>query len=45
MGSATTPRGLGLGLFIAQQIVQAHSGGIAIRSQNDHTTFTVRLPR
>jgi len=38
-------RGLGLGLFIAQQIVQAHGGELAVRSQNEQTTFTVRLPR
>ena len=38
-------RGLGLGLFIVQQIVEAHGGEIAVRSQNDQTTFTVRLPR
>ncbi|HEX4418943.1 MAG TPA: PAS domain-containing sensor histidine kinase [Kofleriaceae bacterium] len=38
-------RGLGLGLFIAHQIVQAHDGSIAVRSADDQTTFTVRLPR
>ena len=38
-------RGLGLGLFIAQQVVLAHGGEISVRSQNDQTTFSVRLPR
>ena len=42
---ATKSRGLGLGLFIVEQIVQAHGGEIAVRSQDDQTTFTVRLPR
>ncbi|HEY1550650.1 MAG TPA: ATP-binding protein [Kofleriaceae bacterium] len=38
-------RGLGLGLFIVHQIVNAHAGAVDVRSQNEQTTFTVRLPR
>jgi signal transduction histidine kinase len=38
--------GLGLGLFIAQEIARAHRGSIAATSsQADGTTFRVRLPR
>jgi two-component system sensor histidine kinase/response regulator len=38
--------GLGLGLFISQQIAIAHGGDIAVRSSADAgTTVTVRLPR
>lgn len=38
-------QGLGLGLFIAHQIVRAHHGTIEARSQNDVTSFRVTLPR
>jgi PAS domain S-box-containing protein len=39
-------RGLGLGLYIVRQIVNAHGGAISVRSTaEDGTAFTVRLPR
>ncbi len=43
----TRPRtSLGLGLFVAREIVVAHGGTIAVKSSEDEgTTFTVRLPR
>jgi signal transduction histidine kinase len=38
--------GLGLGLFIAQQIAASHGGSIAVTSSDsDGTIFRVRLPR
>jgi two-component system CheB/CheR fusion protein len=37
--------GLGLGLFICKQIVEAHGGDIVVESALSHgTTFTVRVP-
>jgi signal transduction histidine kinase len=42
----TGERGLGLGLFIAREIVQAHGGDIAVRTHGGETTvFEVTLPR
>nr|WP_225937809.1 PAS domain-containing sensor histidine kinase [Myxococcus sp. RHSTA-1-4] len=38
-------RGLGLGLYIAHEIVRAHGGTLTVRSsQEEGTTFTVSLP-
>ncbi len=37
--------GLGLGLFIVQQIVEGHGGKIDVRSNEKETVFTVMLPR
>lgn len=47
-GAPTVPdsSNLGLGLFIADRVVHAHSGTIDVRSSADAgTSFTVRLPR
>ncbi len=38
-------KGLGLGLFIVHQIVQAHGGRIEVHSADGRTVFTVWLPR
>jgi signal transduction histidine kinase len=39
-------RGLGLGLYISRQIIEAHGGTIDVRStEADGTAFTIRLPR
>jgi signal transduction histidine kinase len=40
------PRGLGLGLYIVQEIVSAHDGTISVDSDDDRgTRFCIRLPR
>ena len=37
---------IGLGLYIAREVVAAHGGTIDVKSSADAgTTFTVRLPR
>lgn len=37
-------QGLGLGLFIASQIAEAHGGRIAVSSNDTETRFTFRMP-
>jgi signal transduction histidine kinase len=48
-GSGTRPAavtaGLGLGLYIVRQIVEAHGGTVAVSSDAEGTTFTLVLPR
>lgn len=36
---------LGLGLYIANEIVRCHGGSLTVRSADGTTTFTMRLPR
>ncbi len=38
------PEGTGLGLTIAQQIIQSHGGLISYDRENDNTYFTILLP-
>ncbi len=40
----TKPQGVGLGLAISREIVEAHSGAIDFESGPEGTTVTVRLP-
>lgn len=37
--------GLGLGLYIAQQVAKAHGGSITVSSQDEETRFSLRLAR
>jgi signal transduction histidine kinase len=43
--SISTSEGLGLGLYIVQQIVEAHHGRISVDSAEGRTTFRVQVPR
>jgi nitrogen-specific signal transduction histidine kinase len=42
--TAERTRGLGLGLYIVDQIVRGHGGSISVGSTPEETTFAVRLP-
>jgi signal transduction histidine kinase len=44
-GRTRTDVGLGLGLFIVREVVHAHGGKIAVKSDPNVTEFVVRLPR
>ena len=37
--------GSGLGLAIAKEIIKLHNGNITIKSENEETTITVKLPK
>ena len=43
--SAARTGGLGLGLYIVQQIMVAHHGSIDVESADGHTAFRLRIPR
>ncbi len=46
VGKRTRAEGLGLGLYIVQQIVRAHGGDVQVRSTPEEgTTFELYLPR
>jgi signal transduction histidine kinase len=44
-GASSKAGNLGLGLYIASEVVLAHGGELVARSSGGTTTFTMRLPR
>ena len=41
----TKPKGTGLGLYVSQDIVRRHGGGLTVSSEPGRgTTFTLELP-
>ncbi|MEW2912860.1 PAS domain-containing sensor histidine kinase [Leisingera sp. JC11] len=44
-GTRESQNGLGLGLYIAQQIARAHGGLLTAESDEAQTVFTLRMPR
>jgi signal transduction histidine kinase len=44
-GARRQGEGLGLGLYIAQQIAVAHQGDLAVESNADGTIFCLTVPR
>src|SRR5689334_6041716 len=42
--SRPSSRGLGLGLYIARALVEAHGGTIAVDCLDGETTFLIKLP-
>ncbi|SOE16847.1 GAF domain-containing protein [Hoeflea halophila] len=44
-GRKASSEGLGLGLFIASSIAEAHNGNIDVECQDGTTAFVLRLPR
>lgn len=44
--SSTKPNGMGIGLFIAKQLIEVHlRGTLELDPRGDRTTFTIRLPQ